>query len=58
MLPVVRACEGQSADYFMIHTGQHYSYEMDPGVLGGLGLPDARYTLDVGGPNVTLGDDI
>ena len=58
MLPVVRACEGQGADYFMIHTGQHYSYEMDLGVLGRLGLPDARYARDVGGPKVTRGDDI
>ena len=33
MLPVARACEGMGAEWFMVHTGQHYSYNMDPGVL-------------------------
>ena len=48
MSPVVRACEGQGADYFMIHTGQHYSHHMDRVFFEQLGLPDARYNLDVG----------
>ncbi len=48
MSPVVRACERQGADYFMIHTGQHYSYNMDRVFFEQLGLPDARYNLDVG----------
>ena len=29
MSPVVRACEGVGLDYFMGHTGQHYSYSVD-----------------------------
>ena len=29
MSPVVRACEGVGLDWFMIHTGQHYSYSVD-----------------------------
>ncbi|NMG83627.1 MAG: UDP-N-acetylglucosamine 2-epimerase (non-hydrolyzing), partial [Methanosarcinales archaeon] len=45
---VVRACEGQGADYFVIHTGQHYSYNMDRVFFEQLELPDARYNLDVG----------
>ncbi|CAD7766620.1 MAG: UDP-N-acetylglucosamine 2-epimerase [Candidatus Argoarchaeum ethanivorans] len=47
MSPVVRACEGKGADYFVIHTGQHYSYNMDRVFFEQLGLPDAKYNLDV-----------
>jgi len=47
MSPVVRACEGQGAgaDYFVIHTGQHYSYGMDRVFFEQLGLPDAKYDI-------------
>jgi len=48
MSPVMRACERQGADWFMVHTGQHYSYNMDRVVFEQLGLPDAKYNLDVG----------
>ena len=48
MSPVVRACEGLGLDYFMIHTGQHYSYNMDRVFFEQLELPDAEYNLDVG----------
>ena len=48
MSPVVRACERRGADYFAIHTGQHYSYGMDRVFFEQLGLPDAKYNLDVG----------
>ncbi|MEA3324846.1 MAG: UDP-N-acetylglucosamine 2-epimerase (non-hydrolyzing) [Euryarchaeota archaeon] len=48
MSPVVRACERQGLDWFMIHTGQHYSYNMDRAFFEQLKLPDARYNLDVG----------
>jgi len=48
MSPVVRACEGREADWFMIHTGQHYSYNMDRVFFEQLELPDAKYNLDVG----------
>ena len=48
MSPVVRACEGLGLDYFMIHTGQHYSYNMDRVFFEQLELPDAKYNLDVG----------
>jgi len=48
MSPVVRACEGQGADYFVIHTGQHHSYNMDRVFFEQLELPDARYNLDCG----------
>ena len=48
MSPVVRACEGSGTEYFMIHTGQHYSYNMDRVFFEQLELPDAKYNLDVG----------
>lgn len=28
MLPIIRACERQNFEYFILHTGQHYSYTM------------------------------
>lgn len=48
MSPVIRACERRGADHFMVHTGQHYSYNMDRVFFEQLGLPDAKYNLDVG----------
>jgi len=49
MLPVVRACERQEgSDWFVVHTGQHYSHHMDRVFFEQLGLPDARYNLDCG----------
>jgi len=29
MSPVIRECEQRGMDYFILHTGQHYSYNMD-----------------------------
>ena len=29
MSPVIRELEKKKADYFIVHTGQHYSYSMD-----------------------------
>ena len=48
MSPVVRACESSGLDYFVIHTGQHYSYNMDRVFFEQLELPDAKYNLDAG----------
>ena len=48
MSPVVRACEWHGVEWFVLHTGQHYSYGMDRVFFEQLGLPDARYNLDVG----------
>ena len=46
--PVIRACEEQQVEYFILHTGQHYSYTMDRVFIEQLGLPEATYNLDVG----------
>jgi len=46
--PVIRECERLGLDYFILHTGQHYSYNMDRVFFEQLELPEARYNLDVG----------
>ena len=48
MSPVIRACEKQHIDFFILHTGQHYSHEMDKIFFEELGLPEAQYNLDTG----------
>ncbi len=48
MSPIIRKCEKDGLDYFMIHTGQHYSYEMDRIFFNELHLPQPKYNLDVG----------
>ena len=48
MSPVIRACEERELDYFILHTGQHYSYKMDRVFFEQLELPEAEYNLDVG----------
>jgi UDP-N-acetylglucosamine 2-epimerase (non-hydrolysing) len=48
MSPVIRECQRLGLDYFILHTGQHYSYNMDRVFFDDLELPEARYNLDVG----------
>ena len=48
MSPVIRECEKRGLDYFILHTGQHYSYEMDRIFFEELELPQPKYNLDVG----------
>ncbi|MCK4491812.1 MAG: UDP-N-acetylglucosamine 2-epimerase, partial [Candidatus Altiarchaeales archaeon] len=48
MSPVIRECERLGLDYFILHTGQHYSYNMDKVFFEQLGLPEVRHNLDVG----------
>lgn len=48
MSPLIRLFSEKGDDYFILHTGQHYSYEMDKLFFEELGLPPARYNLDVG----------
>ncbi len=45
---LIRACEQQKTDYFVIHTGQHYSYMMDQVFFEELHLPKPRYNLHIG----------
>ncbi len=48
MAPVIRAAARQNADFFILHTGQHYSYNLDGVFFEQLKLPRARYNLEVG----------
>ena len=48
MSPIIQECERLSLDYFILHTGQHFSYNMDRIFFKQLRLPEARYNLDVG----------
>lgn len=48
MSPVIRELEKKGKDYFILHTGQHYSYNLDEVFFEQLKLPDARYKLDAG----------
>jgi len=48
MAPVIRECERRGQDYSIIHTGQHYSYEMDRIFFEQLELPQPNHNLDVG----------
>ena len=48
MAPVVRACETRGVPYLLLHTGQHYSFEMDGVFFQELGLPAPHHNLSVG----------
>ena len=48
MSPIIRECEKRGLDHYILHTGQHYSFEMDSVFFDELELPEARYNLDVG----------
>ena len=48
MFPCHTECQRLQLDYSILHTGQHYSYNMDEVFFEKLKLPDAKYNLDVG----------
>lgn len=48
MCPIIRECEKRRLNYFIVHTGQHYSYNLDKIFFDELELPEAKYNLDVG----------
>ena len=48
MSPVIRECVDRRLDYFILHSGQHYSFEMDRVFFEELELPAPRFNLDVG----------
>jgi UDP-N-acetylglucosamine 2-epimerase (non-hydrolysing) len=51
MAPVIRECRRRGLDYSIIHTGQHYSYQMDRIFFEQLELPQPDHNLDVGSGN-------
>lgn len=48
MSPIIRELERRKANFFVLHSGQHYSYNMDKIFFQQLKLPDPMYNLDVG----------
>jgi len=48
MAPVVRELGRTNTDFFILHTGQHYSYNLDQVFFEQLKLPPAKYNLEVG----------
>lgn len=48
MSPIIRSCERKGVNFFVLHTGQHYSYEMDRVFFEELGLPAPDINLDIG----------
>lgn len=44
--PLIRECIQQRTDFFVIHTGQHYSYNMDKIIFDELDLPQPKYHLE------------
>ena len=48
MAPVIRACIARDQPYLLLHTGQHYSFEMDGVFFEELSLPRPHYNLEVG----------
>ena len=51
MAPVIRECQRRGLDFCIIHTGQHYSYQMDRIFFEQLELPQPDHNLDVGSGN-------
>jgi len=48
MSPIIRVLEKKNIDFFILHTGQHYSYNMDQIFFEQLKLPQPKYNLKVG----------
>lgn len=46
--PVIRECINQKIDYFILHSNQHYSPEMDKIFFTELNLPQPKYNLNIG----------
>jgi len=47
MSPIIKECERRGIEYFILHTGQHYSYNMDKLFYKQLSLPLPDYTLGI-----------
>jgi UDP-N-acetylglucosamine 2-epimerase (non-hydrolysing) len=48
MSPVIRELERKRINFFILHTGQHYSYNLDQVFFEQLELPKPKYNLEVG----------
>ncbi|MCE2465714.1 MAG: UDP-N-acetylglucosamine 2-epimerase (non-hydrolyzing), partial [Dehalococcoidia bacterium] len=48
MAPIILECRRRSVSYSIVHTGQHYSYNLDKIFFEEMGLGEAAYNLEVG----------
>lgn len=48
MSPIIRKCVKDNLDFFILHTGQHYSYDLDQVFFERLHLPNSRYNINAG----------
>lgn len=48
MAPIIRSCDKHGLEYKIIHTGQHYDYNMSEVFFKELGIPKPDYNLEVG----------
>lgn len=48
MSPIIKGCHEYGVNHFVLHTGQHYSYEMGKIFFDELKLPIAKYNLNIG----------
>ncbi|NOQ55758.1 MAG: UDP-N-acetylglucosamine 2-epimerase (non-hydrolyzing), partial [Nanohaloarchaea archaeon] len=48
MAPIIRACKEKDIEYFILHTGQHYSYNLDKMFFEELELDGVKYNLEIG----------
>jgi UDP-N-acetylglucosamine 2-epimerase (non-hydrolysing) len=48
MSPIVRVLEKRDLEFFVLHTGQHYSFIMDQVFFEQLKIPQPKYNLKVG----------
>ena len=53
MAPVVRACRARGATCLLLHTGQHYSFELDGVFFAELDLPAPDVNLEIGSGSQT-----
>ncbi|PIR12982.1 UDP-N-acetylglucosamine 2-epimerase (non-hydrolyzing) [Candidatus Falkowbacteria bacterium CG11_big_fil_rev_8_21_14_0_20_39_10] len=48
LAPIIKELERRNIDHFVLHTGQHYSYEMDRKFFEDLELREVKYNLEAG----------
>jgi UDP-N-acetylglucosamine 2-epimerase (non-hydrolysing) len=48
LAPVIKELELSGIDFFILHTGQHYTYSMDRVFFEQLELPDPKHNLEAG----------
>jgi UDP-N-acetylglucosamine 2-epimerase (non-hydrolysing) len=46
--PIIRSCQKKGVDFFVLNTGEHYSYNLERVFFEELNLPTPDFNLDVG----------